>query len=311
MPKRAFLNVTRGSGREFMSCAVIARELAAKYDTLYLAAFNKYFAEALADELDNVRVIDQAEIASFWNTHYDKVQDNFIAEPYNLSDFSMRRIHFYDAYRKVIGLDEKHDWNENGTSTLPKLVVPKAMQNSAFEFSKQHKKFVIVQFHGGQNPVGVKRNEQNLIVQPYMYNEVGLHRHYPMDKADELCSLLKAEGYEVLQYTLNNEPHCKDALYLQHENNQLWWHALSEYADGIITIDSSLMHLGISNCKKMCVIWVQTSPINFGYQKAVNIISNKVEDFGGPSMAGVPLNPDVNYPDPEYVVKCFKENRLV
>ena len=40
MPKRAFLNVTRGSGREFMSCAVIARELAAKYDTLYLAAFN-------------------------------------------------------------------------------------------------------------------------------------------------------------------------------------------------------------------------------------------------------------------------------
>ena len=120
-----------------MSCAVIARELAAKYDTLYLAAFNQYFAEALADELDNVRVIDQAEIASFWNTHYDKVQDNFIAEPYNLSDFSMRRIHFYDAYRKVIGLDEKHDWNENGTSTLPKLVVPKAMQNSAFEFSEE------------------------------------------------------------------------------------------------------------------------------------------------------------------------------
>lgn len=309
--KRAFLNVTRGSGREFMTCAVTARELAAKYDVLYIAAFNKYFAEALAEELPNVKVIDQAEIASFWNTHYDKVDDNFIAEPYNLSDFSMRRLHFYDAYRRVVGLGEKHDWDENGTTELPELEVPTQMRNAAVEFSKQHKKFVIVQFHGGQNPIGAKRNEQGLIVQPYNYNEVGLHRHYPMDKAEEVCRLLKEDGYEVLQYTLNNEPHCKDALCLQRENNQLWWHALSEFADGIITIDSSLMHLGIKKCKKMAVIWVQTSPVNFGYQKAVNIVTNDPKDFGGPSMTGVPLNPEVSYPSPEYVVKCYKENKLV
>ena len=294
-----------------MTCAVTARELAAKYDVLYIAAFNKYFAEALAEELPNVKVIDQAEIASFWNTHYDKVHDNFIAEPYNLSDFSMRRLHFYDAYRRVVGLDEKHDWNENGTTELPELEVPTQMRNAAIEFSKQHKKFVIVQFHGGQNPIGAKRNEQGLIVQPYNYNEVGLHRHYPMDKAEEVCRLLKEDGYEVLQYTLNNEPHCKDALCLQRENNQLWWHALSEFADGIITIDSSLMHLGIKKCKKMAVIWVQTSPVNFGYQKAVNIVTNDPRDFGGPSMTGVPLNPEVTYPSPAYVVKCYKENKLV
>ena len=308
--KRAFLNVTRGSGREFMTCAVIARELAAKYDTLYVAAFNKYFAEALADELDNVKVIDQAELASFWNTHYGKVQDNFIAEPYNLSDFSMRRLHFYDAYRRVVGLGEKADWNENGCTTLPELQVPMQMRNAAIEFSKQHKKFVIVQFHGGQNPIGAKRDEKGNIVQPYNYNEVGLHRHYPIEKANEVCRLLKEDGYEVLQYTLNNEPHCQDALCLQRENNQLWWHALSEFADGIITIDSSLMHLGIKKCKKMAVIWVQTSPVNFGYQKAVNIVTNNAEDFGGPSMTGIPLNPEVSYPDPEYVVKCYKENKL-
>lgn len=310
---KAFLNITRGSGREFMTTAVIARELAAKYDVLYISAFNKYFAEALADELPNVKVIDQAEIAAFWNTHWGEVEYNFIADPYNLSEFSMRQKHFYNSYRYVVGLEQKTDPldNENGTATLPEIKVPKAMQDAAKEFANQHKKFVIVQFHGGQNPIGVKRDDQGNIAQPYNYNEVGLHRHYPMDKADKLCSLLKADGYEVLQYTLNNEPHCKDAIFLQRENNQLWWHALSEYADGIITIDSSLQHLGIAKCKKMTVIWVQTSPINFGYQKAVNIVTNKYEDFGGPSMSGVPLNPEVNYPEPEYVFKCFKENRLV
>lgn len=311
MVKRAFLNVTRGSGREFMTCAVIARELAAKYDVLYLSAFNKYFADALADELDNVKVIDQAEIASFWNTHWGKVDDNFIADPYNLSDFSLRRMNFYDAYRYVTGLEVKNDWTVDGTTTLPQLQVPMAMRNAAVEFAKQHKKFVIVQFHGGQNPIGVPRDNNGNITQPYNYNEVGLHRHYPMDKAEEVCRLLKEDGYEVLQYTLNNEPHCKDALYLQRENNQLWWHALSEFADGIITIDSSLQHLGIAKCKKMTVIWVQTLPVNFGYQKAVNIVTNKYDDIGGPSMAGVPLNPEVNYPDPKYVVQCYKENKLI
>lgn len=311
MKKKAFLNVTRGSGREFMSCAVIARELAEKYDTVFVAAFNKYFADALSKEVDNIKVIDQAEIASFWNTHSKTVQENFIAEPYNLSDFSMRRLHFYDAYRRVIGLEEKHDFNDNGTTTLPELVVPREMQEAAEEFAKQHKKFVIVQFHGGQNPVGVQRDNNNNIVQPYNYNEVGMHRLYPLDKATKVCDLLKEKGYEVLQYTLNNEPHIKDALYLQRENNQLWWHALSQYAEGIITIDSSLQHLGIAKCKKMVVIWVQTSPINFGYQKAINIVSNDKSELGGPSMAGVPLNPEVNYPEPEYVVKCFEENKLV
>ena len=306
MNENAFINVTRGSGREFVTTAVIVRELAAKYKKVYCAIFNYEFGEALSKELNNVIPIKENEIGSFWNTHWAELHNNvdvFNEEPYNLGRFGMRRLHFIDAYRFVTGLTgyiEPTAWEDGFRETdLPSLEVPMDIHNAALDFSKQHKKFVMVQFHGGQNPVGF--NPQT----PYNYDEVGLKRHYPLQQAEELCAKLKADGYEVLHYTLPNEPHLKNAIYMQNVMPQLFYHELSKYAEGIITIDSSLMHLGIKHCKKMVVIWAQTSPISFGYYKAINLRKVKDDDIGGPSMQGVPLNPVVEYPSVDEIYNAF------
>lgn len=300
----AFINVTRGSGREYVTVAVIVRALASNYKKVYAAAFNFEFVEALSKELDNVVPLKEMEIPTFFNTHWTELHndlDIYTEEPYNLGAFGMRRIGFIDAYKYVTHLQESWIEEFGPSKEYPYIKPSTEIINAAVDFSKQHKKFVIVQFHGGQNPAGMQPNQQ------YNYNEQGLKRHYPLEMANELTTKLKADGYEVLHYTLPNEPHLKDAIYMQQIMPQLFYQELAKYAEGVITIDSSLMHLASSTAKKMVVIWVQTSPLSFGYQKDNIINLRKVDDkdIGGPSMGAVPLNPVVEYPSVEEVYKAF------
>lgn len=302
--RTAFINITRGSGREFVTAAVIARELADKYDKVVAAAFNYEFVEALSKELDNIVPLKEQEIGTWFNVNWKELHntlDIFTEEPYNLGNFGMRKVGFIDAYRYVTGLSDKKE-SSDASETLPYIVPSSDIINAAIDFSKQHKKFVIVQFHGGQNPAGMQQNQQ------YNYNEQGLKRHYPLEMANELTSKLKADGYEVLHYTLPNEPHLKDAIYMQNVMPQLFYEELAKYAEGVITIDSSLMHLAIKNAKKMVVIWVQTSPLSFGYKKAINIRKVGDGDIGGPSMGMVPLNPEVKYPTVQEIYEAFTKN---
>lgn len=298
----AFINVTRGSGREFVTVAVIVRELAARYKKVYCAALNYEFADALSKELLNVVPLKQHEIGSFFNANWSALRgdlDLFTEEPYNLGAFGMRKIGFIDAYKYVCGLSDKK--TSDGPSEIePFIKAPADIISTAEQFAKEHKKFVIAQFWGGQNPAGVPPN------QPYQYEEAGLKRHYPIEMANELCALLKADGYEILHYALPNEPQIKDAVYMQSVMPQLFYHELVKHAEGVITIDSSLMHLAVRNAKKMVVIWVHTSPLSFGYKKAVNLRKVADDDIGGPSMGMVPLNPVVTYPSPQEVFEAFK-----
>lgn len=303
MRKYAYMPVNHGSGREFIQIAVIGRYLAKRYEKVFITAFNKYFAEALAAELDNVVVIDGAEVNAFWHKHWkDRNEiDIFSEDPYGMNDFSMRRLNIYSAWAMLYELPSDVE------RTLPVLKVPSAIEEGVKNFAAEHNKFIIFQRAGGQNPVGARRDESGHICQPYNTNEIGLKRSYPLDKSEKLVLIFKNAGYEVLQYCLENEPHVKGAIYFNTEQNQLFYMELAKYADGIVTIDSSLMHLTIANCKKMVAIWGQTSVKSFGYRKAVNIQLNDEDSLGGPSMTGVQLFPEVKYPEPEAVFNAYEK----
>ena len=122
-------------------------------------------------------------------------------------------------------------------------------------------------------------------------------------------SYSKDKGYEVLHYSLPNEPRLQNAIYMQTVMPQLFYHELAKYAEGIITIDSSLMHLAVKHCKKMIVIWVHTSPISFGYSKdkVINLRNVTDDKIGGPSMNMIPLTPIVDYPSPSEIYNMFME----
>ena len=303
MRKYAYMPVNHGSGREFIQIAVIGRELAKMYEKVYITAFNKYFAEALAAELPNVVVIDGAEINAFWHKHWKERNeiDIFSEDPYSMNNFSMRRINIYSAWAMLFELPSDVE------RTLPVLKVSSNIEEGVKDFADKHKKFIIFQRAGGQNPVGARRNESGHICQPYNTNEIGLKRSYPLEKSERLVQIFRDSGYEVLQYCLENEPHVKGAIYFNTEQNQLFYMELAKYAAGVVTIDSSLMHLTIANCKRMVVVWGQTSVKSFGYRKAINIQLNDEDSFGGPSMTGVQLFPEVKFPEPDVVFKAFEE----
>ena len=303
MRKYAYMPVNHGSGREFIQIAVIGRQLAKMYEKVYITAFNKYFAEALAAELSNVVVIDGAEINAFWHKHWKERNeiDIFSEDPYGMNNFSMRRLNIYSAWATLFELPSDVE------RMLPVLKVPSNIEEGVKDFAAKHDKFIIFQRAGGQNPVGARRNESGHICQPYNTNEIGLKRSYPLEKSERLVQLLRDTGYEVLQYCLENEPHVKGAIYFNTEQNQLFYMELAKYAAGVVTIDSSLMHLTIANCKKMVVVWGQTSVKSFGYRKAINIQLNDEDSFGGPSMTGVQLFPEVKFPEADVVFKAFEE----
>lgn len=309
--KYAVLKVTHGSGAEFMTVAVIARELASQYERLFIVCYNKYFSDSLASELDNVESFGmdtEPQLMTDVIRNKDDY-DLFIDHPYNTGKFALRNDNFYDAYREITGLDRKNNWSSKGTKDIPYLEV--AENESVNKFIAEHKNFVLVQFHGGQNPIlqGPVSYDQsgNPVRPPYMYDEKGLKRHYPLDKAEEVVSMLNKAGYEVLQYTLSNEPHVKGSIFLQSEQPQLFYYKLAEKAAGIITIDSSLQHLAVHAKKPMVVLWCQTDIGAFGYDNEWTV--NLKYDYSPicPLMSGLPDTPIVNYISPKEVIEEFNK----
>ena len=162
--------------------------------------------------------------------------------------------------------EKKEDNNKDGQATMPTFLMNTMDNiNNAAEFSKQHPRFVMFCRQGGLSnlpgPDGRRQPGQ----------EHGLLRSYPIDKSEKLVELLNQKGYEVLQVCLPEEPHIKDAIYMNAEMPMTFYTELAKYAEAVITIDSSLMHFTIANCKKMVAIWLQTNVNGFGYVKAINL----------------------------------------
>lgn len=307
--KYAVIKITHGSGAEFMAVSVIARELASVYERLFIICYNKYFSDSLASELSNVEsfgIDTEPQLMTDVIRNKDDY-DLFIDHPYNTGKFALRSDNFYNAYRELVGLEKRTEWSSKGTKDVPHLNIP---DNENIEkFVSDHKKFVIVQFHGGQNPMlqGPVSYDQNgnPARPPYVYEEKGLKRHYPLEKAEEVVSMLNKEGYEVLQYTLSNEPHVKGSIFLQQEQPQLFYYKLAEKADGIITIDSSLQHLAVHAMKPMVVVWCQTDVGAFGYDNDWTVNLKREYSPVCPLMSGLPDTPIVSYVSPKEIIDAF------
>lgn len=297
--------VNHGSGAEFMQCSII-RDFATEHkdDKIYISAINKYFADMVELELDNVKSIDRSAITPlFYQIMNDK--DNWTVyqpEVYQQPWFFLRNDNFYDCYRELIGMDRKHDWKENGSDYLPYVVVPDDVEKAAAEFASQHPNFVLFQRKGGINPVSPQQERLKMVNQP----ETGLIRSWPMKEAAKFVESMTDKGYEVVQYKLPEEEGVPGCLFFERENNQLFYIALAKYAKAVVTIDSSLMHLAIKNSPKTIVIWAQSASgqndcRGFGYSKAINLFAKNYKPIS-PYFNGVPDSPVVEYVTAEEVL---------
>lgn len=300
------VNIGHGSGAELMTTS-LARELLEKYDNVYLAAANKYFTDVLALEDDRIHSIDKATLPAMFSTIMrDRDSWNVASnEVYQTYKFFSRQDNYYDALREIWGLKRKRDWSKDGSEYTPYFnVIPEDIKRGAFEFAKQHPKVILFQRQGGINPVTPPQQRREIISR----GETGLIRSYPLKESERLVSLLQQRGYEVLQYCLPEEMHVKGCLYMQQEMNQLFYYELSKYVEGVITIDSSLLHLTIHNAKKVVCLWAQSASGDndcrgFGYKKAINLFA-KV-DTSVPYFNGIAASPYIEQIKPEDIVEAF------
>lgn len=295
--------VSHGNGAQLMAVAVIGRELAAKYKEVWICSAYKWYADMLEKELENVHSIRPEELTQLCSTIMRDPSEwmLFNEHPYNDGAFAMRREHFYETYRRLVGLPQKDDFGEGGASkSVPHLIVDDVgVQQNVQQFVQQHNNFVLMQIAGGQplmNPQQVQ--------QPYPTEELGLKRRYPMKEAQKIVDGLHSRGFEVIQYKLPNEPGLQGAATMTQPVNNLVYMELAKFCKCVITIDSSLMHIAIDNAPAMIVMWGQTGPESFGYDKAVNILPENYEPTS-PLMAGVPDTPYVRFASAAKVLCAF------
>ena len=302
MAKTAVYTVMGGLGRQLMQ-AQIALELTEKYDKVLVFAHYINELSIFFSGHPKVTLLTYDQLGAMSATIMTNPDDYDIYR-YNIYDdgeFSKKRASFYNVARKLVGLKEKkEDNNEDGQTTMPVFVM-NTMDNirNAEEFSKVHPHFVMFCRQGGLSnlpgPDGRRQPGQ----------EHGLLRSYPIDKSEKLVELLNQKGYEVLQVCLPEEPHIKGAIYMNNEMPMTFYTELAKYAEAVITIDSSLMHFTIANCKKMVAIWLQTNVNGFGYIKAINL---KPVDYTPISLllSGIQDSPVCEPVSPEEVVDAVE-----
>ena len=186
------------------------------------------------------------------------VSDNiFYCEPYK-SNFALGRQHLIESYCSLFGV-------EYDPSMTPKLYTAQHKDRAA-EWLKKNGvtgKYMMVQFSGGQTPVGWQPTNQ--------YQSHNPARNYPYFLAQQVVSQLRAmyPNVAIVDATLPNEPGFAGAV----KCTEHWAviHEMLKGAEGFISIDSCLQHFSASARKAGVVLWGSTRWTQFGYSHNTNL----------------------------------------
>lgn len=214
------------------------------------------------------------------NIHY--------CEPYK-SNFAKGHQHLIEAYCELLGVPYSHEMR-------PQIYTTHLKQRAAEWLAKNNivGPYRLVQFSGGQTPVGWKPDNQ------YASHNPG--RNYPAYLAQKVINGLKAAEPDVaiIDCTLPNEPTFANAT----KCTEHWAvvHELLKGARGFVSIDSCLNHFAASAGVKGVVLWGSTRWTQFGYAQNVNLSYHMSGDWDESKFD--PNDPRNIMVDPDQVVKA-------
>ena len=211
---------------------------------------------------------------------------------YDMNDFIYKRITYSEAWAELMGI--KWDEDNSDGSAVKSVLKPETkypfLTQQVDNIKKQlnGKKFIIVQWQGGQSPLTQVPADQNGQADwgkvSYPYDNEPLKRHYPIEKAKEFCNLFKLShpDVEIIEYSLPNEPHCDNTIRAVMPYLAYYMLAKDRNCIGTVSIDSSLQHL-IAGVTKSVVIWGHSINADnsdkiianpFGYKYNKNIVQH-------------------------------------
>jgi hypothetical protein len=200
----------------------------------------------------------------FYDEYVYNTKNNIVfSEPY-FSNYVKGKTHILEEWCNLYNI--KYD-----ETILPDLYVDKFSIEESERFVNENKKFIIIQFSGGQSPVTMDINKQHI--------SMGQIRDYPRALAQEFVNKFKEKYPDttVLNYALPNELTYNLDGCIQIESPYLFYISLLNYAETFVSIDSSLHHFAANRYinKKGVVLWGSTSPKCLGYKKNINLTNAK------------------------------------
>lgn len=301
---KCLINIDGGMGKNVMFTALMPI-IAKKYDEIYI--ISPYF-----DIFKCCSYVTDA-FPPMQGTLYQELGlnedcDILYAEPYNNKKFIKKQCHLFEAWLEELEIEKPEGFNpmelkpvlDNIASEFP------AIENVVNERVNEIKKFIMVQFCGGQSPLGPQKDQNGNPI-PYNDHEEGIKRNY--FKGQELINLLREKHPDcaIVHYALPNEPSYEGTIKL--EMPYLGYHLLAEKAEKVVCTDSSLQHLATGACKDVTVIWGETRPEHFGWNCNKNICAKNVLN-SQPYFRPLGMSPSiVNFPKPKEVLETVENEK--
>ena len=238
------------------------------------------------------------------------IDDTFIAagRVYDYDEFIHKDINYSDAFRRWIGIPEKH---EDLSTTKIEVKDNEQFQNLADQIEdhlfhklkdKKYKNFILMQTTGGQSPL----SDTN---QPYDNRQQPLRRYMSPELAQQFISLFKKAHPEtaIVLYQLPNEPRYANTEQFIVPYLTYTYLAKSKKCKGIVAIDSSLQHLTAGETPAI-VLYYHTVPKCFGYTDNINILQHcKRDDIRFFTILGRASN-KVDEIKPEVLMQIVEDN---
>ena len=282
----AVIAIEGGLGKNIMALSLMEK-LKEKYKEIYVISpyFDLYKC--------NPYVTDAFSMGQYGLYEQLILRDDTVVlwkEPYNNNRFIKKKCHLLDAWCEELDIEYK-------TDLYPIINVdqlsPKIKKDVDYVKKEIGQNYIIVQFVGGQSPVASNDN--------YDPKNEALKRNY--FKGEEIVNYF-SEKYKVVNYNLLNELTFRNSMKFQLP--YICYAELIKSAVFTICIDSSLQHMAASTDTPTFVIWGETRPEHFGWDKHINMskpVLNTTAYFK-------PLGPSpykIDFWEPEEIIERIKK----
>ena len=226
----------------------------------------------------------------------------YYCEPYK-SNFQFGKQHIIESYCEHHGVEYDKSMRPKLYTDQHKESVDKWLKeykfykgDGTFE-QREIKKYILVQFSGGQPRAGFNASNQ--------YTNINPNRNYQPFLAQQVINMLQEEYKDtvIIDCTLPNEPGYQNTIKCDLHWAQI--HELLKGAEGFISIDSCLQHFSASTGTPGVVIWGSTRWTQFGYSHNKNLhfhMGNKWDES-----KFIDSDPRNNMVEPKLVIDKFKK----
>lgn len=246
MEKYLVWHIEGGLGKNVAATALLPA-LKKKYKTRKIILVVSY-PEVFLNNPNVDRVYRVGMTPYFYDDYIlDKDTIVFKHEPYFQTNHILKKTHLNKNWADLLGIDYKEE--------LPELHFNMVQNN--FQYTWQREKPVMLVHTAG----GLFQGQQL----SYAWT-----RDMPIEYANWIAQEY-SKKYHIIQVCRDNAPHIPGAEVINQPMTNMELFSLVQASEKRVLIDSSLQHAAAAMNKPSTVLWIGTSPDNFGYKMHQNV----------------------------------------